>query len=428
MNEHDEDRQEKCAQVILQNILINPKICKHIVNNKSLWRTLFKSKERKIFDILYRLCNSLDGKPFLLKYQTTSRPTCKAKSTSFAVFASLSKPNFLPNKVKYFLRRITQICIYWKTKTVHDDGIFNFLKRKLETETICRPFDRPRPNRALAYTPRTVALAMATEYAASKNFLIDHGVLDVCRHLGEIPYYKVFLLHHILQSFSLCFPPKVKSLDITSLFCPCWAKCVATPRDVEAFAFHYKTLFCASCKCNIQHSNRKTKRPHARCDSLSWRERCSNDGSANLVFDQPLADIFYNEKTDMLCFSLRMQFQQPVSLKSITKTDGFFSHVDEKMKFTGTMNFSSTFRMPCVSAKNRKCYNTITSDELNSQTLKCEDCRLGKKIYRQTCIDHLMKESSGRVRPCAGCLIFLSCHHNRNTFLDVREKIRFLKV
>ena len=141
MNEHDEDREEKCARVILQNILINPKIGKHIVNNKSLWRTLFKSKERKIFDILYRLCNSFDGKPFLLKYQTTSRrvATCKAKSfgISFAVFASLSKPNFLPNKLKYFLRRITQICINWKKKTVLDDGIFNFLKRNLETETVC---------------------------------------------------------------------------------------------------------------------------------------------------------------------------------------------------------------------------------------------------------------------------------------------------
>ena len=423
-------REEACSKVIMRRLLTNPRVEKYFVNNKILWKALNKSNGKKSFEIIYKLCNSLDGKPFVLKWNLSTRSA--NNQVSFAVYAAMTKATFLSNKLKFFMRKIHHICM--NRDPTGNDGLLNFMKAKLGQQlslSTPEPVTEPRDgSKILAYTPRAVALAMAVEYAGAMNFLIDSTILDVCRCINETSYHKLFLLYHILQNYTAASTVKVKSLDVTRLFCPCCVKCVASPFEVESFVNSYKMSFCATCKCNLRHSNRKIKRPHSKCESISFAKRCSNDGSSIIVDDKPLADMIYESEKDMLSYCVRVQFHQPISLRMIKRSDNFFTYTDDRIRFNGKMEFSSAFMMPCLSKKHRKCYNVITTKYLDSSRIECDDCRGSswspRKGYTKasmTCVDRLVKADTVKLRPCVGCLIFLSCHHNRETFLRVREKL-----
>ena len=423
-------RQEACSKVILRRLLLNPHMHKYFMNNKILSKALDKSNGKKSFEILYKLCNSLDGKPFVLKCNLSMRSA--NNQVSFAVYAAMTKATFLPNKLKYFMRKIHHICM--NRNPTGNDGLFNFMKAKLRQQlslSTPQPETEPRDSsKILAYTPRAVALAMAVEYAGAMNFLIDSTILDICRCINDTSYHKLFLLYHILQNYTAASTVKVKSLDVTRLFCPCCVKCVASPSEVESFVNSYKMSFCATCKCNLRHSNRKIKKPHSKCDSISFARRCSNDGSSIVVDDKPLADMIYDAGEDMLSYCVRLQFHQPISLRMIKRSSNFFTYTDDRIRFSGKMEFSSTFMMPCLSNKQRKCYNVITTKYLDSRQIECDDCGGSSWSRRKrsakdsmTCVDWLVKADTVKLRPCVGCLIFLSCHHNRETFLRVREKL-----
>ena len=424
--------------------------------NKMLWKSLSKLKGKKLSDILYKLCNSLDGKPFILRSNMSSR--VPITNASFAMYVAMNKTSFLSNKLKYFIRKIRTICMNRKTRV--NDGMFKYMKSVLDASKIdalaptsARKEDDSeenkeyhnthndaaatavatrKDNKILAYTPRAVAMALSVEHAAAMNYLVDGNILDICRRINDIPYHKLFLLHYILQNYTSSSTNKVKSLDVTSLFCQCWVKCVSSPYDVEKFINNYKMVFCATCKCNIRHSSRKIKKPHFKCDSTSFARRCNNEGSSLIVDDQPLVDMLYDPASDMLSYCARIQFHQPVPMKMMKHNNKLFTYADDSVRFTGVMEFSSTFMMPCMSRRNRKCYQTITSKRLDSNETECDTCsgsswwsmsRRKKRKKDRTCVKQLQSNSKLTLKPCVGCLIHLSCHHNRDVFLSIRDRI-----